>query len=75
MSVQSLKRSATQSARRRGHDMGKWELSDYWRNPVQTCKRCGMRVYVDPNPAPNGIDISGEAVALNCGSPSSFDRN
>ena len=30
------------------------------------CKDCGMCVYLDEDPTPNGIDIGGKAVALNC---------
>lgn len=30
------------------------------------CKGCGSYVQVDTDPAPNGIDIGGTAVALNC---------
>jgi hypothetical protein len=30
------------------------------------CRFCGMGVWLDTHPAPNGIDIAGEAVALSC---------
>lgn len=30
------------------------------------CQYCGMEVQLNDHPRPNGIDISGEAVALNC---------
>lgn len=30
------------------------------------CRRCGMGVQILTHPAPNEIDIGGEAVALNC---------
>lgn len=30
------------------------------------CQTCGAYVQVDSNPPPNGIDIGGNAVALNC---------
>lgn len=62
----SLKRSARKSATWRDHDLGKWEKADYWGSPVATCKRCGMKIYVDANPPANGIDIWGEAIALDC---------
>ncbi len=31
-----------------------------------TCDDCEMTAYADSKPPPNGVDISGEAVALNC---------
>lgn len=30
------------------------------------CKKCAKQVHLNPTPAPNEIDIGGEAVALNC---------
>ena len=52
----------------RGHNPG---MSDSWivSSGVEaklTCKTCGKNAWVATNPAPNGIEISGEAVALNC---------
>jgi hypothetical protein len=48
--------------------MSQFTRDPFWSNVYQSfCKTCGMGVYVDGHPAPNGIDIHGEAVALNCG--------
>ena len=33
---------------------------------VLECSDCGMEVYLNTMPMPNEINISGEAVALNC---------
>jgi hypothetical protein len=63
-----LKRSATESCALRGHAME-------WSNPyhgesrsVQSaaCRFCQMEVHISTRPDANGIDIGGEAVALNC---------
>lgn len=62
----SLKQEATKAMKWRGHTPGPWKLSDYWKHPFRCCTKCGMAVYVDANPPANGIDVSGEAVALNC---------
>jgi len=35
-----------------------------------SCDTCGLEVQICTNPMPNGIDIGGEAVALNCGDKS-----
>lgn len=61
------KREARKAAKWRGHDMGKFIPNHYW--PYQataTCKTCGKTVTADGDPAPNGIDVGGEAVALSC---------
>ena len=31
-----------------------------------TCRKCDMTVHLYTHPAPNGVEIGGEAVALNC---------
>ena len=60
-----LIKSALKSCEFRGHKMqyidgktGKWALYE--------CVNCKRTVTIDTNPAPNGIDIGGEAVAVNC---------
>lgn len=63
----SLKREASRACKSRGHNMGRWLLHDYWKTYYCICRTCGMHVAVDINPPANGIDIGGEAVALNCG--------
>lgn len=55
-----LRGEALSAAKWRGHDMGPFLGS------VAKCTECGRQVHVDLNPPPNGIDISGEAVAVDC---------
>ncbi len=64
--LEVLKESAVEGAEWRGHKMGPWRLWDFWDTPFCQCQICGAVVQVDGNPLPNGIDISGHAVALNC---------
>ncbi len=64
----ALKAEATEAASFRGHRLiwcAPWHGE---RASIQRgiCERCGMEVDVCNNPMPNGIDIGGEAVALNC---------
>ena len=64
-----LRRSARESCKWRGHDMTPFKANGNWRPysaQTSVCRKCGMEVAVDAYPAPNGIDIGGEAVALNC---------
>jgi hypothetical protein len=56
---------ATESAAFRGHKLGKWIFHD-GNTAETTCMNCGKWIQVESNPAPNGIDIGGPAVALNC---------
>ncbi|KKM71239.1 hypothetical protein LCGC14_1432690 [marine sediment metagenome] len=64
--IQRLKAEARESATWRGHDMIRFTvLSEYRVEAV--CRDCGAYVQVDANPAANGIDIGGTAVAINCG--------
>lgn len=58
-SLATLKRLATLATRYRGHSMG-------WIGPIGTCKACAAWVHLDPAPPPNGIDMGGSAVAINC---------
>ena len=72
MKLQSedLEASARQSAAWRGHDLTgfTYKLTPGRSQAWAKCGRlfCGMGVWIDTNPPPNGIDICGEAVALNC---------
>lgn len=61
--VGELKEEALESAEWRGHDMGGWNS---YKAPYCECVKCGAFVQVDSSPAPNGIDIGGDAVAINC---------
>lgn len=60
-----LKQQATRATWSRGHDMKAFKhyTPD---NAVASCRKCGMEVQVLAKPAPNEIDVGGEAVALNC---------
>jgi hypothetical protein len=60
-----LSREARAAARWRGHDLTHFRPIDthHWR---AQCRNCPADVDVNLHPLPNEIDISGEAVALNC---------
>ena len=70
MKLPTLRKSAQRSTTLRGHRMR-------WRAPFGNattnvysqfgqCRDCGMEVLLAERPAPNGINIGGEALALNC---------
>ena len=61
-----LKREALESAMFHGHSM--YPFATIVPNVVARshCQNCGKYVQVDTQPAPNGIEIGGEAVALGC---------
>lgn len=60
-----LKSGARTTAERvRGHNLGPWSDGD--RRSAADCQRCGAGVSVCPNPLPNGIPVSGQAVAVDC---------
>lgn len=63
--VERLRQSALESCKFRGHKMSRFASLHTWAK-VSDCKTCGMSVIVNARPAPNGIDIGGEAVALHC---------
>ena len=62
--MEKLKRSAEQACRWRGHEMGEWSEGEI--RAIAECAHCGKEAHVDTKPAPNGIDVAGEAVALGC---------
>lgn len=72
MKTRELRKTARKVAKARGHQLTKfthlmgsgWDLASH-----AQCEKCGFDVSVYPNPAPNGIDIAGNAVAVNCGTP------
>jgi hypothetical protein len=45
---------------------GRVQVADGRETWQTECRRCGAWVQVQPNPAPNGIDIGGSAVAVGC---------
>lgn len=60
-----LQKEALESCKFRGHEMT--IFTRYGNSAaVSHCVHCLKNVYVDTNPSPNGIEISGEAVALTC---------
>ena len=63
--ITRLKRKALESTAFRGHQMAKWLRWTPF-NYVACCVNCPAEVQVLSDPAPNQIDIGGEAVALNC---------
>ena len=68
-SFASLRRRAARSAARHGHRLHwawihlEWSQRLLWRGQ---CVRCGAEVDCDVDPPPNGIDIAGPAVAVEC---------
>lgn len=62
-----LQKEALESCKFRGHKMTRFKKMG---KPLSfshsQCNKCGKNVYVHTNPPPNGIEISGEAVALGC---------
>lgn len=61
--IATLQKKAMKCTRFRRHKM-KWILDEKWGRGI--CSKCGMDVDLNTNPAPNQIDIGGEALALNC---------
>lgn len=63
-----LVKRADHVAESRGHMLGMWQWqgSDAHMRGEAYCIFCKMAAMIDTHPAPNSIDIGGEAVALNC---------
>ncbi len=57
---------AIAAALRRGHLLLATQWATGKTQARWECRLCGMEVTADWNPPANGIDVSGEAVALNC---------
>ena len=73
--INNLKRKAREACEARGHNM-KYFDTLVRPNPLMgikgtvarsRCRVCGREVQVETRPAPNSIEIGGEALALNCG--------
>ena len=74
MSLKTLKTEARRSCAGRGHLMPPFRQDDYWKDKFYSnCRQCDAQVIVNLNPAPNEIDICGEAVAIGCDSGSTYD--
>ena len=64
-----LAREADTAATFRGHRMSAWDWDTRSNGRIlgnAQCLDCGYQAHVDTRPDPNGIDISGTAVSLNC---------
>ena len=63
-----LKAEAIEACQNRDHDMLKWEDDRTPDRIISTtkCKICDKYVQVNTKPAPNEIDIGGDALATNC---------
>lgn len=67
--AQELAKRATDAAAFRGHLMQTWTWHEHSGDRItgsSYCNTCGRGAFITTKPAPNEIDISGEAVALNC---------
>jgi len=73
-----LRKEALEACKFRGHEMTRFDRTVCYdlstgetvrETGLSLCHVCGRAVMVDTRPLPNGIDISGEAVALNCEDP------
>jgi transcription elongation factor Elf1 len=67
--LQTLIKQARDASRFRGHKMSKFAI---WHGESKSianssCKKCGAWVQCNTRPLPNGIDLGGPAVAVNCG--------
>lgn len=69
MKLSTLKKQAQQSTRYRGHRM-RWGMpygrADGPKSQNGECRDCGAHCWLVERPAPNGIGVSGLAVAVNC---------
>ncbi len=67
--IERLRLEALESCSFRGHKMKRFKraYNGIAGNCAFTsCMSCGKEVVVCDKPAPNGIDVGGEAVALHC---------
>lgn len=64
--LQRLITTAKNSARLRGHTLGDFQYNKNNDRAIAYCDKCNSYFQVIENPAPNEIDISGPAVAVNC---------
>ena len=63
--IERLRIEALATCKFRGHKMEPFSRKyRHWWNA--DCKICGRRVYISDEHRPNGNDIDGEAVALDC---------
>jgi hypothetical protein len=69
--IEALRREAGSAARWRGHRLTWTTIRQDERRTIArgTCRQCQASVDCNTRPEPNGIDIGGEAVAINCTRP------
>lgn len=67
MQLSTPRREAQSATAARGHKM-RWGQPLYGPNSAQNavCSICGRGVTIQTHPAPNSINIGGEAVAVDC---------
>lgn len=63
--MERLRQDALEICVFRGHKMKSFsrKYRHWWDSE---CRDCGKTVHLNDDPDPNGIEISGEAVALHC---------
>lgn len=69
MKINTLKKQAQNSTKRRGHSMKWGEVFGRANGPKSQngqCRNCGAYCFLSENPAPNGRGVSGLAVAFDC---------
>jgi len=68
--LDALRKSARECAKWRGHELSRFSPAEVQSTGRQqsftSCLECGAMAVVDTQPLPNGIDISGRAVAVGC---------
>ena len=66
--LDKLQQRATEACNSRGHKLGKWDIRNGESRSLATneCTECGAWVQCNTKPLPNGIDVAGNALALNC---------
>ncbi len=68
--ITRIRKEAEAAAMSRGHKLHPWHPleRDRGRGVVfaTCCRVCFYGVAIDAEPAPNGIEVAGRAVALNC---------
>jgi len=61
------------SATFHGHVLGNFirfsKVAGHAHRAKAFCKVCGMSVWIETDPEPNSIDISGDAIAIECCNP------
>ena len=66
--LNALRHEALYACNNRGHSMSRFSYYKDWTHitGIAHCTKCGMEVTIMTHPAPNHIEIGGEAVALDC---------